>query len=84
MTDSENAERRYITKARFAKLLDCSTTTVDDYVARGFLPLPVQIGTLKRWDWIEVQKRIATSNQRDPRQPANILERDPILIASRG
>jgi predicted DNA-binding transcriptional regulator AlpA len=39
--------------------LDCSRSTVDDYVRRGLLPTPRIIGNLHRWCWSEVEVWIA-------------------------
>ena len=35
--------------------LDISESTVDDYVKRGLLPKPFQIGGSVRWNWAQVQ-----------------------------
>ncbi|MCP3971532.1 MAG: helix-turn-helix domain-containing protein [Rhodobacteraceae bacterium] len=75
----------YVGLTRLAKLLDCSTSTVEDYTKRGILPLPVKIGTLRRWRWSDVQARIDNSNRVIPHlPPANDDAHDPILAASRG
>jgi predicted DNA-binding transcriptional regulator AlpA len=38
--------------------LDCSEKTVQEYVKRGLLPGPRQIGGIVRWKWSEVLAKL--------------------------
>lgn len=53
----------YVSAETLAYRLDCSRSTVDDYVRRGLLPRPTTIGNLQRWRWCDVEAWIAV---RDP------------------
>ena len=64
----------YVSVKTLADLLDCSTSTIGEYVRKGFLPRPTKIGGLTRWKWADVEARIE----------GRADERDPILEASRG
>jgi predicted DNA-binding transcriptional regulator AlpA len=49
----------YPSKASLARQLDCSESTVDEWVRRGVLPPPIRFPTgTVRWDWSEVQAAI--------------------------
>ena len=48
----------YVSAEMLAHRLDCSKTTVHDYVRRGILPKPIRIGELVRWRWVDVEKWI--------------------------
>jgi predicted DNA-binding transcriptional regulator AlpA len=50
----------YLSKATLAAELDISETTVDDYVKRGILPKPIQLGGSVRWSWAQVQASLET------------------------
>jgi predicted DNA-binding transcriptional regulator AlpA len=89
MTRKREIERPYtpalVSAETLAYLLDCSRSTVDDYVDKGYLPKPIEIGALKRWWWQDVEAFIRgwpASNQ----PPANgagaalpSKEEDPFL-----
>lgn len=49
----------YVSAQTLAYRLDCSRSTVDDYVRRGLLPTPRIIGNLQRWRWSEIEAWIA-------------------------
>ncbi len=49
----------YVSKATLAAELDVSESTVDDYVRRGILPKPIQLGGSVRWCWAQVQASLA-------------------------
>lgn len=62
---------QYVSRATLAALLDMGVRTLDDYCDKNIIPKPYKIGTLKRWHWAEVEKKIAN-------QPLiNLNERDP-------
>lgn len=44
----------YVAKATLAAELDMSESTVDSYVQRGLLPMPIKRGGSVRWCWAEV------------------------------
>ena len=48
----------YVDAATLAHRLDCSKSTVHDYVRRGLLPQPMKIGELVRWRWTDVERFI--------------------------
>jgi predicted DNA-binding transcriptional regulator AlpA len=50
----------YVSAETLAYRLDCSRSTVDDYVRRGLLPTPRIIGNLQRWRWSEIEAWIAS------------------------
>jgi predicted DNA-binding transcriptional regulator AlpA len=49
----------YVSAETLAYRLDCSRSTIDDYVRRGLLPHPQVIGNLKRWRWSNIEEWIA-------------------------
>lgn len=49
----------YVSAETLAYRLDCSRSTVDEYVRRGFLPSPKNVGNLLRWRWSEIEAWIA-------------------------
>lgn len=49
----------YVSAETLAYRLDCSRSTVDDYVRRGLLPIPRIVGNLQRWRWSEIEAWIA-------------------------
>lgn len=58
-----------------ASELDCSETTVRDYVKRGILPQPCRKGGLVRWKWTDIENAMDGTSA----EPA-----DPILAAIHG
>jgi predicted DNA-binding transcriptional regulator AlpA len=52
----------YCSRVSLATRLDCSADSVDRLVRQGLLPPPLVIGTLKRWDWNEVDEAIKARN----------------------
>ncbi len=48
----------YVSAETLAHRLDCSKSTVQDYVRRGLLPKPLKIGELVRWRWTDVERFI--------------------------
>ena len=50
----------FVSAETLAYRLDCSRSTVDDYVRRGLLPTPRIIGNLQRWRWSEIEAWIAS------------------------
>lgn len=54
----------YPSKATLARQLDCSESTIEEWVRRGVLPPPVRFPTgTVRWDWSEVQTAINSLKQ---------------------
>jgi predicted DNA-binding transcriptional regulator AlpA len=51
----------FASAATLAYRLDCSESTVPDYVRRGILPEPNVIGGLVRWYWPEVERNLLQS-----------------------
>ena len=49
----------YCSKATLAAELDVSESTVDAWVQRGLLPMPVRVGGCVRWSWAEVHASLA-------------------------
>ena len=49
----------YVSGETLAYRLDCSRSTVDDYVRRGLLPPAQNVGNLQRWRWSDVEAWIA-------------------------
>ena len=49
----------FVSAETLAHKLDCSESTVHDYVRRGLLPKPIKIGQLVRWRWVDVEQFIA-------------------------
>jgi predicted DNA-binding transcriptional regulator AlpA len=84
MTRKREVKRPYppalVSAETLAYLLDCSRSTIDDYVARGILPKPITIGYLHRWWWDEVQTIIKAQNElaNSPSTQSPSLE-DPFL-----
>jgi predicted DNA-binding transcriptional regulator AlpA len=52
----------FVSAETLAYRLDCSRSTVDDYVRRGLLPRPQPIGNLQRWRWSDIEAWIAVRN----------------------
>jgi predicted DNA-binding transcriptional regulator AlpA len=52
----------YVSAETLAYRLDCSRSTVNDYVRRGLLPTPRIIGNLQRWRWSEIETWIASQD----------------------
>jgi excisionase family DNA binding protein len=49
----------FVGAATLAYRLDCSETTIHEYVRAGVLPAPSMIGNLVRWRWSEVEAHLA-------------------------
>jgi predicted DNA-binding transcriptional regulator AlpA len=49
----------YVSAETLAYRLDCSRSTIDDYVRRGLLPRPRNVGNLQRWRWRDIEAWIA-------------------------
>ncbi len=52
----------YVSAETLAYRLDCSRSTIDDYVNRGLLPKPFKLGSLVRWDFALVKATIQALN----------------------
>jgi len=52
----------FVSAETLAYRLDCSRTTIDEYVRLGFLPQPESVGNLIRWDFDEVRAKIKAQN----------------------
>lgn len=52
----------YVSADTLAYRLDCSRSTVDDYVRRGLLPKPRSVGNLQRWRWSDIEAWIAATS----------------------
>ena len=52
----------FVSAEKLAYRLDCSRSTIDAYVKAGFLPKPLTIGNLRRWDFEEVKAFIRAQN----------------------
>jgi predicted DNA-binding transcriptional regulator AlpA len=72
----------FVTADTLAYRLDCSRSTVDDYVRRSLLPKSVMIGGLPRWYWPDVLEAIRAQNNvaNGPVSPAS-CQQDPFLEA---
>lgn len=55
----------YVSAETLAYRLDCSRSTIDDYVRRGLLPAPASVGNLQRWRWSDVEAWIAARSGLD-------------------
>jgi predicted DNA-binding transcriptional regulator AlpA len=69
----------YVSAQTLAYRLDCSRSTIDAYVSAGFLPKPVLIGNLPRWDFAAVVAFIQARNEAIDAVDAN----DPYLKGAR-
>jgi predicted DNA-binding transcriptional regulator AlpA len=56
----------FVSAETLAYLLDMSRTKLDDDVRSGLLPKPVEVGTLRRWRWRDVDAHILARNGRAP------------------
>ena len=65
----------YVSADTLAHRLDCSKSTVAEYVRRGLLPKPLKIGELVRWRWTDVETCIAELEN----SPARADAADPYL-----
>ncbi len=52
----------YVSAETLAYRLDCSRSTIDNYVKLGLLPKPENVGNLLRWDFAQVKTFIKESN----------------------
>jgi excisionase family DNA binding protein len=48
----------YVSAETLAYRLDCSRSTIDQYVKAGLLPKPILLGNLVRWDFAAVKAYI--------------------------
>lgn len=64
----------YVSAETLAYRLDCSRSTIDDYVKQGLLPKPDTVGNLVRWDFDKVRQQIAALNN-----TADAAEADPYV-----
>jgi predicted DNA-binding transcriptional regulator AlpA len=84
MGHKKNVERSYppalVSAETLAYLLDCSRSTVDDYVTRRLLPKPVEVGTLKRWWWCDVEASIHAQNTLASAPAGDPPLEDPFLL----
>lgn len=62
-----------------AARLDCSASTVRDYVRRGDLPAPRKIAGLVRWKWSDIEHSLDREAEIDQGAAS-----DPILAAING
>jgi predicted DNA-binding transcriptional regulator AlpA len=53
---------QFVSAETAAYLLDISRTTFDDYVRRGILPKSIDVGSLPRWSWNELEAFIHARN----------------------
>ena len=51
----------YCNRATLAKRLDIKPGAVDQYVKRGLLPPPIQVGEALLWRWTDVDRYISDS-----------------------
>jgi len=66
----------YVSRATLASLLDCSESTVDEWVRRGIIPRPIRLPTgAVRWYWPSVLAAL-NSLGTEP----GISESDPFLV----
>ena len=65
----------YVSAQTLAYRLDCSRSTVDDYVRRGLLPGPIRVGRMQRWRWSDIETWIAQSEA----QGRDKVEDDPYI-----
>jgi predicted DNA-binding transcriptional regulator AlpA len=74
----------YVSARTLAYRLDCSRSTIDDYVRRGLLPKPINIGTLQRWRWNDIEFWIVHTSvgfsAQDSTQAAATDEEDAYLV----
>lgn len=51
----------FVSAETLAYRLDCSVSTIREYVSRGLLPAPSNIGSLTRWRWSDVETHVRAS-----------------------
>jgi predicted DNA-binding transcriptional regulator AlpA len=61
--DKRHYSPDFVSADSLAYRLDCSRSTIDEYVRSGLLPPPKSIGNLQRWDFAEVCAFIRASHQ---------------------
>ncbi|NOX40760.1 MAG: helix-turn-helix domain-containing protein [Alphaproteobacteria bacterium] len=66
----------YCSVETVAHELDCSVSTVREYVKQGKLPQPIKCGALVRWRWDDIDRWMQGS--------LNAKPIDPILEAAHG
>jgi predicted DNA-binding transcriptional regulator AlpA len=73
MTRKRDVQRsyppEYVSADTAAYLLDCSRSTLDDYLRRGLLPKPLEVGTMPRWRWRDLDSFILSRNGLAPGTP---------------
>jgi len=73
MTHKSDVQRsyppEYVSADTVAYLLDCSRSTLDFYVRRGLLPRPLEVGTMPRWRWRDLDSFILSCNGLAPGTP---------------
>lgn len=57
MTASRPYPPDFVSRETLAYRLDLAPAAVDQYVKRGLLPAPIQIGEALRWRWSDVEAR---------------------------
>jgi len=55
----------YMARETLADRLDLKPGAIDQYVKRGLLPHPIQIGEARRWSWRDVDNWIRGVNGND-------------------
>ncbi len=69
----------YVSAETLAYRLDCSRSTIDDYVRRGLLPQPQMVGNLQRWRWSDIESWIAVRTGLPTLDGSAVAEEDPYL-----
>jgi predicted DNA-binding transcriptional regulator AlpA len=68
----------FVSRKRLAALLDLSERTIDEYVRRGVLPMPIRLSDgLLRWHWATVERALISL------QGAPLEEEDPAVAGVR-
>jgi predicted DNA-binding transcriptional regulator AlpA len=71
----------YVSADTLAYRLDCSRSTIDDYVRRGLLPPPQVVGNLQRWRWSDVEDWIAVHSGLDDANSSNRNDEEDAYFA---
>lgn len=69
----------YVSAETLAYRLDCSRSTIDDYVRRGLLPQPQMVGNLQRWRWSDIESWIAVRTGLPTLDGSPVVEEDPYM-----
>ena len=64
----------FVSAETLAYRLDCSRSTIEDYVKQGLLPKPATLGNLVRWDFEKIREKFAALND-----AADDVETDPYV-----